>query len=139
MANALLGIVQGEALLADSVPLDDADRHAAWEQQLESAGAADDPIKRIEFIRWQVLRAATPLRIISQQGEAGPIPVAAAHAADGLHVLLGVITASQRAVATGDVVTLAAQSPQLRAARESLQLAIRNTDILLDLLGSVGL
>ncbi|MBV1855729.1 hypothetical protein KUA19_36945 [Catellatospora sp. NEAU-YM18] len=29
MANALLGMVQGERLLADSVPLDNTSRHAA--------------------------------------------------------------------------------------------------------------
>nr|WP_251982766.1 DUF6245 family protein [Streptomyces violaceusniger] len=68
-----------------------------------------------------------------------PDPVAAAHAAAGLHTLLGVISASQGAVATGDIETLAAQADELRAAREALQTAIGNTDILLNMLKSVGL
>lgn len=65
--------------------------------------------------------------------------MAAAHAAEGLHVLLGVIGASYQAVAAGDVETLAVQAGLLRAARDSLQAAIDNTDILLDMLKSVGL
>ena len=126
-------------MLADSVPLGREDRYAAWEQQLDTAGAADDAAKRIGFIQWQVLRAATPLRLIAQNRQAGPIPLAAAHAAEGLQVLLGVIAASQTAVAAGDVDTLAAQAPKLREAREVLHLAINNTNLLLDMLGSVGL
>jgi hypothetical protein len=114
--------------------------HAAWEEQLNAAGAGlDDQVKRVEFIRWQVLRAGTPLRLMAQRHETGPIPLAAAHAATGLHLLLGVIAASQEAVARGDVETLAAQSGQLEAAREALETAIGNTDILLNLLKSVGL
>jgi hypothetical protein len=65
--------------------------------------------------------------------------VAAAHAAEGLHVLLGVIGSSYQAVAVGDVETLAAQAGLLRSAQEALQTAINNTDILLDMLKSVGL
>lgn len=93
----------------------------------------------MEFIRWQVLRAGTPLRLMAQHHETGPIPLAAAQAATGLHTLLGVIAASQDAVATGDVERLAAQSGQLRAAREVLQEAVGNTDVLLNMLRSVGL
>jgi len=54
-------------------------------------------------------------------------------------VLLGVIGASYQAVAAGDVETLAVQAGLLRAARDSLQAAIDNTDILLDMLKSLGL
>ena len=79
------------------------------------------------------------MRIIAGNIEVGPIPVAAAHAAEGLHVLLGVIGDSHQAVATGDIETLATQAEQLRAAKASLQAAIDNTDLLLDLLKSVGL
>lgn len=102
MVNALLGAVQTQAMLADAVELDEEDRHAAWREQLTSAGAWDD-------------------------------------AAEGLHVLLGVVGSSYQAVAAGDVETLAAQSGLLRAARDSLQTAIGNTEILLDMLKSVGL
>lgn len=129
LVNALLGAAQTEAMYADGVALTDDARQAAW----------DEPGKRIGFIRWQVLRASTPLRIIAGNIEVGPIPVAAAHAAEGLHVLLGVIGDSHQAVATGDVETLATQAEQLRAAKASLQAAIDNTDLLLDLLKSVGL
>lgn len=140
MVNALLGVVQSEAAVADAVKLGDDARHAAWEEQLKAAGAGlDDPGRRVEFVRWQVLRAGTPLRLMAQNREVGPIPLAAAHAATGLHTLLSVIAASQDAVATGDVETLAAQADQLQAAREALESAIGNTDVLLKMLKSVGL
>jgi hypothetical protein len=140
MVNALLGVVQAEAAMADGVKLDEEAHHAAWEEQLTAAGAGvDDPVRRLEFIRWQVLRAGTPLRLMAQNHGAGPIPLAAAHAATGLHTLLGVIAASQDAVAVGDVDTLAAQAGQLQEAREALQNAIDNTDLLLNMLRSVGL
>lgn len=114
-------MVQTEAALADGVVLDDA-HHAAWEAQLKAAGAGqDDPVKRVEFIRWQVLRAGTPLRLMAQHHATRPIPLAARHAASGLHLLLGVIAASQDAVAQGDVDTLAAQAEQMEAAREALK------------------
>ncbi|MCL8014871.1 DUF6245 family protein [Streptomyces sp. AS02] len=76
---------------------------------------------------------------MAQHHETGPIPLAAAHAASGLHLLLGVIAASQDAVAQGDVDTLAAQAEHLGATREALETAIGNTDILLNMLKSVGL
>ncbi|MFI2367544.1 DUF6245 family protein [Streptomyces sp. NPDC018833] len=140
MVNALLGVVQAEAAMADAVKLDDDARHAAWEEQLKAAGAGlDDPVRRLEFIRWLVLRVGTPLRVMAQNREVGPIPLAAAHAATGLHLLLGVIAASRDAVATGDVDTLAAQAGQLEAAREALQNAMDNTNVLLNMLKSVGL
>ena len=139
MVNALLGVVQTEAMLAETVKLSEDARQAAWEQQLDSAGAGDDPAKRIGFIQWQVLRAGIPLRLIAQNQQVGPIPVAAAHAVDGLQAMLGVISRSQTAVAEGDIDTLTALGPELRKARESLDLAIQNVDILLDMLGSVGL
>lgn len=140
MLNALLGMVQAETAVADAVTLGDDARHVAWEEQLTAAGAGlDDPVRRVEFIRWQVLRAGTPLRLMAQNREVGPIPLAAAHAVTGLQELLGVIVASQDSVAQGDVETLAAQTGQLRAAREALQNAINNTDVLLNMLKSVGL
>ncbi|MCP3818698.1 hypothetical protein NLX86_11395 [Streptomyces sp. A3M-1-3] len=111
LVNALLGGVQAEAVVADSIPLDDEAHHAAWEEQLNASGASlDEPARRVEFIRWQVLRAGTPLRLMAQHQETGPIPLAAAHAATGLHTLLGVIAASQDGVATTDVERLAAQA-----------------------------
>ncbi|WP_309500377.1 DUF6245 family protein [Streptomyces shenzhenensis] len=84
-------------------------------------------------------RAGTPLRLMAQHHATGQIPLAAAHAASGLHLLLGAIAASQDAVTQGNVDTLAAQAEQLEAAPEALETAIGNTDILLNMLKSVGL
>jgi hypothetical protein len=89
LVNARLGAVQTQAMLADAVDLDEQARYASWREQLLSAGAFDDPVVRVGFLRWEVLRAGMPLRLIAQDPETGPIPVAAAHAAEGLHVLLG--------------------------------------------------
>jgi Family of unknown function (DUF6245) len=140
LVNALLGVVQAQAVLADAVPLDEQARDAAWEEHLRSAGAGPDEVAaRLELIRWQVLRSATPLRQMARNRQVGPIPLAAAHAAEALQVLLGVIAASQDAVATGDVTTLAAQTSQLRTAREAMSNALANTDLLLNMLRSVGL
>jgi hypothetical protein len=61
MVNALLGVVQAEAAMADVVRIDPDAHVAAWEEQLKAAGAGlDDPERRVEFLRWQVLRAGTP-------------------------------------------------------------------------------
>ena len=134
MANALLGMVQTEAMLADGVDLPDAARRAAWEQQLASAGAGgEDLANRIGFVRWQVLRASAPLRVIARDGGAGPAHMAATHAATGLQVLLDVTAAGQRTTAA-DVGTLVAQGPRLREARDCLRTAIADTDDLLDML-----
>lgn len=79
MVNALLGGVQAEALMADTVELNDDARHAAWEERPTAAGSGlldDNPVARVEFIRWQVLRAATPLRLMAQNPAAGPDPAA---------------------------------------------------------------
>ena len=76
----------------------------------------------LELIRWQVLRSATPLRQMARNRQAGPIPLAAANAAETLQVLPGVIAASQ-----------------LRTAREAMSNAPANTDLLLNILRSVGL
>ncbi|MFE4263461.1 DUF6245 family protein [Streptomyces sp. NPDC056883] len=140
LANSLLGVVQGQAILAEGVSLDHEQQLAVWEEQLRVAGAGvDHPAQRAEFLRWEALRIGTPLRLMAQHPETGPVPVAAAHAATALQALLGVIGASQAAVATGEVETLAAQAGQLREAREALENAIANTDILLDMLASVGM
>lgn len=140
LLNALLGVVQAESSAADGVDLDEDARHAAWEEQLRAAGAGlDHPVTRVEFLRWQIVRAGIPLRLIAQHRATGPIPVAAAHAVTGLQLLLGVIAASQDAVARGDVDTLTAQTEQLTAARDALTAAIDNTDLLLNMLKSVGL
>ena len=140
LANALLGAAQTEAVLADTAAtdLDDLTRRAAWEQQLVTAGAGEDEVKRIGLIQWQVLRAATPLREIAQRQATGPIPLAAAHAADGLQALLGVIAASQTAGRRRRhrdphrADTQTARGPHRPGSRD------RHHHLLLDLLASVG-
>ncbi len=89
-------------------------------------------------MRWQTLRVGGPLREIAQNVEAGPIPLAAAHAAEGLQKLLSVIADSQN-VTPDDVDRLADPvTAELRAARESLSNIISNVDILLNLLDVVS-
>jgi Family of unknown function (DUF6245) len=61
LANALLGASQTEALLADAIPISLEARVAAYEQQFVTAGVADDPAKKIAFLRWQTLRVSGPL------------------------------------------------------------------------------
>jgi len=51
--------------------------------------------ERYGVLRWQALRFAGPLREIAAREEAGPIPLAAAHAVDGLQALLEVTCAGQ--------------------------------------------
>jgi hypothetical protein len=80
----------------------------------------------MEFLRWQVLRATTPLREIARRPEAGPIPGAAAHAAEGLQWLLAVVAGGQQP--TGADVDALVRN--LEAARTSLLDALANVDIL---------
>ena len=89
-------------------------------------GAEGDPNTLREFLRRQVLRATTPLREIAQRPEAGPIPLAAAHAAEGLQWLLAVVAGGQRPTAA-NVDALVAN---LEAARASLLDAVANVDVL---------
>jgi len=138
LANTLLGAGQTEAILADALPISPDARRAAYEQHLKTAGAADDPTKRIGFLRWQTLRVAGRLREIAQTAAAGPIPLAAAHAAEGLQQLLSVIADTQN-VTPADVDRLAGPvTDELRATRQSLVNAIGNIDILLNLLDAIS-
>ncbi|MFF5210510.1 DUF6245 family protein [Streptosporangium sp. NPDC000396] len=73
LANALLGAVQVEAILAESFAADADDLAAAHHQQLATAGVADDPEKLVGFLRWQALRVAGPLRLIAQDPSTGHI------------------------------------------------------------------
>jgi uncharacterized protein DUF6245 len=134
LANALLGAVQVEVMLAETLADGHVDEMAdAHCQQLETAGANDDPEKLAGFLRWQVLRICGPLRLIAQDSGTGPIPLAAAHAADGVHRLLGVIGAGQVPSIEDAKYGIA----EMEAARESLVLAISNVDILLDMLAGL--
>ena len=70
LVNALLGAVQIEAILAETIGVADDQRAAAYRQQLITAGVEEDPDKLMEFLRWQVLRATGPLREIARRPEA---------------------------------------------------------------------
>jgi hypothetical protein len=67
LANALLGIVENDALLCESLEGVSADQMlAAHRQALASAGVADTPAKMLAFLRWRTLRIAGPLRESAQ-------------------------------------------------------------------------
>ncbi|WP_244894079.1 TIGR02452 family protein [Planobispora rosea] len=57
LANALLGAVQMEAMLAENARSSPQSLAFAHHEQLATAGAADDPEKLVGFLRWQALRA----------------------------------------------------------------------------------
>ncbi|MDP9868478.1 hypothetical protein J2S55_007744 [Streptosporangium brasiliense] len=134
LANALLGAVQIEAMLTESAATGTEDLAAAHHQQLATAGVADDPEKLVAFLRWQALRVAGPLRLVAQDASTGPIPLAAAHTAEGLQKLLGVIGAGQ----VPDVETVKAHVVEIEAARQCLLDAIGNVDILLQMLNGLS-
>ncbi len=130
LANALLGGVEVEAMLADSAGVSEAHLRAAHQQALSAAGAADDPAKLLRFLRWRTLRIAGPLRDIAQDESTGPVPLAAAHAAEGLQRLLAVCAAAQEpARAAPQTLTT-----DLQTARDALTAAVENIDIMLRLL-----
>jgi hypothetical protein len=137
LAGALLGVAQSEAMGADAARLTRNARHASYDRQLAAAG--DDVAARLELIRWQVRRASGPLPVLARTAGADPIPLAAGQAAEGLQKLLAVAAATHGAVAAGDVDALAAQAAKLRAARTALRASADNTDVLLEMLASVGL
>jgi len=130
LVNALLGGVEVEAMIADSASVSEAHLRAAHQQALSAAGAADDPAKLLGFLRWRTLRIAGPLRDIAQDEATGPVPLAAAHAAEGLQRLLAVSAAGQEpASAAPQTLTT-----DLQTARDALTAAVTNIDIMLRLL-----
>jgi hypothetical protein len=138
LAGALLGVAQSEAMRADAERLTRDARYESYDRQLDAA-AGDDVVARLELIRWQVRRASGPLPVLARTAGADPIPLAAGQAAEGLQNLLAVAAATHGAVAAGDVDALAAQAAKLRAARTALRASADNTDVLLEMLASVGL
>jgi hypothetical protein len=106
---------------------------SAHRQALVSAGVADDPNKLLSFLRWRTLRVAGQLRIIAQNREVGPIPLAAAHAAEALQRMLGACASGQD-LARADPIQMTAE---LRAARESLTYSLANLDLMLGLVEQV--
>lgn len=133
LANALLGIVETEAMLSDSTGVPGGQVLAAHRQALISAGVGDEdePEKLFRFLRWRTLRVEGPLRVIAQNEEVGPLPLAAAHAAGGLQQLLETIAAGQDpfacAASPDDVIA------GMMSAREAFINAADNIDIMLEL------
>jgi hypothetical protein len=74
------------------------------------------------------------VREIAQDPSTGPIPLAAAHAADGLQRLLGVIARGQ----VPDIEKVKEGIAEMRSARQCFEAAIGNIDILMSMLGAVG-
>ncbi|MDP9868669.1 hypothetical protein J2S55_007935 [Streptosporangium brasiliense] len=81
-----------------------------------------------------MLRGAGPLKIIAQDPSTGPIPLAAAHAAEGLQKLLGIAGTGQ----VPDVEAVKEGVTEMRAARQCLVDAIDNVDILLKMLSGLS-
>ena len=114
LVNALLGAVQTEAILAETIGVAD---EAPEAYQLVTAGV-EDYDNFMEFLRWRVLRATGPLREIARRPDAGPVPLAAAHAREGLQWLLAVIAGGQHPTAS-DTDALVANLEAARAHRSS--------------------
>jgi hypothetical protein len=133
LVNALLGAVETEALHAESSGVTFDQMRAAHQQALQTAGAEDTPGKLMGFLRWRTLRIAGPLRQIAQNEAAGPVPLAAAHAADALQLLLSACAAGQN-LAQANPFQMTAD---LKSARESLINALANLDIMLGLIAQV--
>ena len=132
LANALLGIVETEAMHSEAIGGSAQQMFHAHEQALESAGATRTKETLLGFLRWRTLRVAGPLRQIAQDQTTGPIPVAAAHAAEGLQQLLAITADFQHT----DPETLSPEDikENLRSAKESLNNAVANLDIMLSLI-----
>lgn len=129
LVNALLGMVETEALLADSESASPEQVASAHRQTRVSAGVEEDMGKLLGFLRWQTLRVEGPLREMCQDSATGPIPLAAAHAAQGLQLLLGVCMQGQELESASPTAMKAA----LISAQEALTNAVANIDIMLEL------
>lgn len=133
LSNALLGMVETNAMMADEEGVLQDSMFEVHHQSLVSAGAADDASKLIGFLRWKTLRVSGKLCEMSQNPEFGPLPLAAAHAAHGLQNLLGVCAEGQNPLQA---------SPKdmkkgILEAKESFNLAIANIDIMLKLINQI--
>jgi len=74
LANALLGIMEIDAMFADSAGVSAEQMQAAHQQALKSAGVEEDPCKLLHFLRWRTLRVEGPLREIAQNTEEHSLP-----------------------------------------------------------------
>lgn len=130
LINALLGIVEAEALLSEASIRSPEEMLSAHQQALESSGAMDSKQKLLGFLRWRTLRIEGPLRMIAQDEETGPISLSAAWAAEGLQQLLEFCANDKHA----DPARLdpAEIKNELNKARKWLMNGVANIDIMLD-------
>ncbi len=68
LVNALLGIIETEAMLSETAGQSVEEMFQAHRQALESAGAMRNNEILLELLRWRTLRIAGPLRQIAQDG-----------------------------------------------------------------------
>src|ERR1700694_3050313 len=66
LVNALLGMVETDAMLADGAGISPEQMRSAHRQARISAGVEEDPGKLLGFLLWQTLRVEGPLREIAQ-------------------------------------------------------------------------
>jgi hypothetical protein len=132
LANALLGIAETEAMHSETAGGSMEQLFAAHRQALESAGATRTNETLLQFLQWRTLRIAGPLRQIAQDPSTGPIPLAAAHAAEALQRLLQIAATGQSL--DPDMISPDVIKQDLSNTRESLTHAIANLDIMMGLI-----
>jgi hypothetical protein len=133
LANALLGMVETEAILAESLGVTPAQMRAAHQQALSSAGAESHPVKLFGVLRWRTLRVAGPLAEMAYNREVGRMPLAASHAAEGLQRLLGVCMEEQQPATASPT----QMKTELLLAQEALSAASATIDSMLQLIAEV--
>lgn len=132
LANALMGATQNLVLDAEQAATD----AGAIPEQIDAARQEALPADAFErgsalaaFLRWQVLRLGLVLRQVNQD-DVGPVWLAAAHAGDGLQLLLNVC-----GLARMDDPQYETLPEDLTAAMEALANARTNIEILINLCG----
>jgi hypothetical protein len=133
LANALQGAAQHQVLLAEQAAMED----GATPEQIDDARHEAYPGDAFEsgpalagLLRWQVLRLGLVLRRVNQK-DVGPVWLAAAHAADGLQLLLSVCE-----IASPDDPQAGTLPEDLAGALEALANARTNIEILTTLAGA---
>jgi hypothetical protein len=87
--------------------------------------------KQLDVLRGRTIGVGLTLRQIVQEPGAGALPRAAAHAAEGLQLLLGICAAAPD-IDTKTLLASDALADELYGARDALQYAIINLDKVLD-------
>ncbi|MGH2721178.1 MAG: DUF6245 family protein [Actinomycetota bacterium] len=127
LANALQGGVQFNVILAEQAAVAAGatpDQMDAARREAQRTAATSDGLALAQFLRWQVLRAGLVVQQVNQH-DAGPIWLAAAHAAEATQLLLGVCGIAGPADPQKESVL-----EDLDAATDALDNARTNIDIL---------